>query len=170
MKTGNDSQSEERRNKMQKALRAAFFVGILATAAPSFAQVYFNFGIRLGPPQPLQQVIAPCPQVGWVWIPGYWSWNPGFDNYYWVRGYWTPPPSPYAQWIAPRWEQMGGRWLFSRGYWADRDRWGYRGGNEYRGYWGGRGGWGHRGHLERGGHREDNGHHDGKARRRGWGH
>jgi WXXGXW repeat (2 copies) len=56
----------------------------LAISATSNAQV--GIAIAIGPPalsvyeQPL------CPSDGYIWAPGYWAYDYGESDYYWVPG------------------------------------------------------------------------------------
>lgn len=102
---------------MKTALKTGFFVAMLMTAAPAFSQVYVGLGIRIGPPPVRKEVVVACPHPGWVWVAGYWRWRARAHRYLWVKGYWVRPPRPYAVWVAPRWEQRHGEWIFFRGRW-----------------------------------------------------
>jgi WXXGXW repeat (2 copies) len=57
-------------------------------AAPSLARVGGVVG--LAPPAPVVEVAPPPPAPGYVWQPGYWSWNG--VQYVWVPGVYVVPP------------------------------------------------------------------------------
>ena len=43
---------------MKTILKLAFVAGILASASPSFGQLYIGLGVRVGPPPPPREVVA----------------------------------------------------------------------------------------------------------------
>lgn len=74
----------------------------------------------------------PCPQDGYVWIPGYWadkSGDLGGGDYYWVPGAWVQPPGTGVLWTPGYWSYAGGRFLFHTGYWGPHV--GFYGGIDY---------------------------------------
>ena len=74
------------------------------------------FRLRLPPVLPVYDQ-PPCPEDGYLWVPGYWAYED--DDYYWVPGVWVEPP-------------RSGDILWTPGYWAFTDG-GY---NWHGGYWG----------------------------------
>ena len=68
----------------------------------------------------------PCPQEGWLWVPGYWAYD---DGYYWVPGQWMPAPYVGALWTPPWWGWENGMYVFHDGYWGNEV--GYYGGVDY---------------------------------------
>ncbi len=106
---------------MKTILKLAFVAGILASASPSFGQLYIGLGVRVGPPPPPREVVAARPpHCGWAWVPGRYDWRPKRHRYVWVKGYWARPPRPHAVWTAGHWEQRNGEWVFFEGKWEDR--------------------------------------------------
>jgi hypothetical protein len=103
------------------------FLGLLLSLAPasSFAGVLISVGIA-PPPLPIYEQ-PPCPEPGWMWTPGYWSYGPG--GYYWVPGSWVPAPYVGALWTPPYWGWSGGLYVFHPGYWGRHV--GYYGGINY---------------------------------------
>jgi hypothetical protein len=94
------------------------------------------------PPPPLPYYEQPrCPGPGYIWTPGYWSYN-GDGGYYWVPGTWAQPPQQDVYWTPGFWAWSGNAYVFRTGYWGPRV--GYYGGVNYghgydgRGYEGGR--------------------------------
>lgn len=91
------------------ALAALLAVGILP--AVSNAQVY----VRIGPPPPVVEHYGPPPHRGWVWQPGYHTWDG--HRYVWRAGVWVAPPRPHAVWVAPHWAHRRGGWVLVEGHW-----------------------------------------------------
>jgi len=103
--------------------RLSLFVSLLLAlvmlAAPiaSPAQVSVGVSVTFGPPllpvyaQPL------CPGPGFVWIPGYWAWDPA-SGYYWVPGLWVLAPFVGALWTPGYWAWNNGVYIWYEGYWG----------------------------------------------------
>ena len=91
------------------------------------------------PPLPVYDQ-PPIPEPGYLWTPGYWSYNS--VDYYWVPGTWVEPPQPGLLWTPGYWGFVGGTYVFNRGYWGSHV--GFYGGIPYgfgyggSGYQGGR--------------------------------
>lgn len=79
------------------------------------------------PPILLNDVQPPCPDDGYLWTPGYWSWGGG--GYYWVPGAWMQPPRFGVLWTPGYWGFAGAVYVFHRGYWGPHI--GYYGGINY---------------------------------------
>lgn len=111
---------------------------LLSLATPLRAEVRIAVGFA-PPPLPVY-VQPPCPQEGFIWIPGYWAWNAG--DYYWVPGTWVMAPQAGYLWTPPYWGWDGVSFVFYEGYWGPHV--GFYGGINYgygyfgRGYDGGR--------------------------------
>jgi hypothetical protein len=58
----------------------------------------------------------PCPEDGYLWTPGYWSWANG--GYFWVPGTWVQPPRVGVLWTPGYWGFVGGVYAFHAGYWG----------------------------------------------------
>jgi len=53
-----------------------------------------------------------------MWTPGYWAWDPGAGDYYWVPGTWLLAPQVGYLWTPPWWGWEGGRFWFHDGWWG----------------------------------------------------
>ncbi len=78
-------------------------VGIFVTIAPPPIPVY---------EQPI------CPGDGYLWTPGYWAWDDGINDYYWVPGTWVMAPEVGFLWTPGYWGWEGGRYRWWDGYWG----------------------------------------------------
>jgi YXWGXW repeat-containing protein len=69
------------------------------------------------PPPPLPVYEQPViPGDGYLWMPGYWSWND--EGYFWVPGTWVEPPQAGLLWTPGYWGFDGGVYGFRQGYWG----------------------------------------------------
>jgi hypothetical protein len=69
------------------------------------------------PPPPLPDYEQPpCPEEGYLWTPGYWSYSAG--GYFWVPGTWVEPPRVGVLWTPGYWGFVGGVYAFNPGYWG----------------------------------------------------
>jgi YXWGXW repeat-containing protein len=80
---------------------------------PGLARVGVVVGIA--PPAPAIEVVPAPPAPGYVWQPGYWSWNG--VQYVWVPGVYVAPPFVHAVWVPGRWVRHGGGWVWAAGHW-----------------------------------------------------
>jgi hypothetical protein len=93
-----------------------FSLVLLCLSAASFAQV--RVAISIAPPllpvyeQPL------CPGDGYIWTPGYWAWDDGVGDYYWVPGTWVMAPEVGFLWTPAYWGWGGSSFVFYDGYWG----------------------------------------------------
>jgi hypothetical protein len=69
------------------------------------------------PPAPRYESRLYSPGRDYVFVSGYWSWTG--REYSWIPGHYESRRSGY-RYVAPRWEQDGGRWVKRDGYWAQR--------------------------------------------------
>ena len=93
--------------------------------ASSFAGVFIS--VNFAPPLLPVYDQPPCPEDGWMWIPGYWAY--GEDGYYWVPGTWVPAPYEGALWTPGYWGWGNSLYIWHPGYWGDHV--GYYGGVNY---------------------------------------
>ena len=80
-------------------------------ATPAEPQVVI---VQTAPP-PLRTELVPAPREGYVWAPGYWSWDG--TGYTWVDGRMVPE-QPGVVYVAPRWEAANGGYAFHGERWA----------------------------------------------------
>lgn len=116
-----------------------FGLGGALSVAPVAAQAQIGISINVGfppPPLPIYEQ-PPIPDYGYIWAPGYWAFDEGIGDYYWVPGTWVLPPRIGLLWTPGYWGWNGGRYLFNQGYWG-RDV-GYYGGIDYGYGYGGEG-------------------------------
>jgi WXXGXW repeat (2 copies) len=97
-------------------------------APPPEPAAYTNEAQATEPPPPLPVYEQPpCPQVGYLWTPGYWHWGPA--GYFWVPGTWVAPPAVGVLWTPGYWAMTGAVFVFHAGYWGPHV--GYYGGVNY---------------------------------------
>ena len=86
--------------------------------APAPAPVAYNNDAQVTeapPPLPAYDQ-PPCPQVGYIWTPGYWRFGPA--GYFWVPGTWVAPPAVGLLWTPGYWALAGAVFVFHAGYWG----------------------------------------------------
>ena len=119
--------------------------GVLGTPAPSSAQMAIGISVTIAPP-PLPVYAQPvCPGPGFIWVPGYWAWDPDF-GYYWVPGTWVIAPFTGALWTPGDWGWSNCFYVWNAGYWGPvvgfyggiNYGFGYTGYGYEGGYWRGR--------------------------------
>ena len=103
-------------NKKQSLRWLIFAVVFLSLSAASFGQLAVGVSVRFGPP-PLPIYTQPvCPGAGYMWTPGYWSWDDD-DGYYWVPGTWVMAPVGML-WTPGYWGWNDGYYMWNAGYWG----------------------------------------------------
>ena len=114
--------------RLLRALLPALVLAALA-ALPGIAAagVFIGVSVNFAPPPLPVYVQPPCPQPGYLWVPGYWAWNDG--AYYWVPGTWVLPPRVGLLWTPGYWGWNDGVYLWHAGYWGPRV--GFYGGVRY---------------------------------------
>jgi hypothetical protein len=105
---------------MPHAVRGAL-AAVLLTALQSIphsasADVAIGVSINLAPPVLPVYVQPACPDVGYIWTPGYWAY--GDEGYYWVPGTWVQPPTVGLLWTPGYWGFVGGAYAWHAGYWG----------------------------------------------------
>ena len=132
------------RPRFLRHLLPVLVLAALPTVSP--AGMFIGVSVNLPPPPLPLYAQPPCPQAGYIWVPGYWAWGP--YGYYWVPGTWVLPPEVGLLWTPGWWgwdvDRDDYRW--HSGYWGPRV--GFYGGIDYGygydgagfdgGYWRGR--------------------------------
>jgi hypothetical protein len=91
---------------------------LLAIPAASFAQIRVGVAITVGPPAlPIYEQPI-CPGDGYLWTPGYWAWDDGFGDYYWVPGTWVLAPEAGFLWTPGYWGWRDGGFFWNEGFWG----------------------------------------------------
>jgi hypothetical protein len=72
------------------------------------------------PPGPVEEVPPDQRPEGAnvQWIPGYWAWDDGRNDFVWVSGLWRDVP-PGRQWVPGYWTQAEGGYSWVPGAWVD---------------------------------------------------
>ncbi len=93
---------------------------VIVLAAPATSQAGIAIGISVGfAPPALPIYVQPlCPGPGYIWIPGYWAWDPDIGDYYWVPGVWVLAPFVGALWTPGYWGWSDGVYGWYDGYWG----------------------------------------------------
>jgi hypothetical protein len=92
-------------------------IAMLAAPASSSAQIAVGISVSFGPPA-LPLYSQPfCPGSGYIWMPGYWAWDPDF-GYFWVPGTWVMAPFAGALWTPGYWAFADGFYVWNEGYWG----------------------------------------------------
>jgi hypothetical protein len=83
-----------------------------ASAAPPRGRVY----VRVGPPAPIVETRIVAPGRGYVWVPGFHTWDG--RAYRWRAGRWERGPRANARWVPARWihDRRHG-WYLVEGRW-----------------------------------------------------
>ena len=108
-------------------LPALVLAALMALPSITRAGVFIGVSVDLAPPPLPVYVQPPCPQPGYIWVPGYWAWNDG--AYYWVPGTWVLPPRVGLLWTPGYWGWDDGVYVWHAGYWGPRV--GFYGGVRY---------------------------------------
>ena len=82
-----------------------------ASAGPRRSRVY----VRVGPPAPIVETRVVAPGPGYVWIPGYHTWDG--RAYVWRPGHWDRGPRASARWVPARWVHDRRGWYLVEGHW-----------------------------------------------------
>jgi hypothetical protein len=128
-------------------MKRALYISTLALMAlvlcrPASAQINIGIGtggvgisVGFAPPAIPEYEQPPCPEDGYIWVPGYWAWDDDDADYYWVPGTWVTPPQQGLLYTPAYWGWENGAYIFHDGYWANEV--GFYGGVNYGyGYYG----------------------------------
>jgi WXXGXW repeat (2 copies) len=115
-------------------------ISVTADSRTAHAQI-IGVNITIAPPELPVYDQPPLPDVGYIWIPGYWAWGP--EGYYWVPGYWELPPAVGLLWTPGYWGWHDGYYAWNEGYWGPQIGFyggvnygfGYTGTGYYGGHW-----------------------------------
>jgi len=58
-------------------------LAVAAATMPAVSEARVSFDRSIAPPAPLVEAV-PAPRPGYVWAPGYWTWQG--DRYNWIAG------------------------------------------------------------------------------------
>src|SRR6202140_690006 len=109
--------SEEGEHRMRNLIRGLIAaVSLAALPVISDAGVLIGVSVNIAPPALPVYVQPPCPEPGYIWIPGYWAWAD--EDYYWVPGTWALAPSVGLLWTPGYWGWQSGVYLWNGGYWG----------------------------------------------------
>jgi hypothetical protein len=100
-----------------------------AMIAPVLAHAQISIAVNIEPPALPVYVQPPIPGDGYMWTPGYWSWDGDANDYYWVPGTWVSAPYVGALWTPGYWGWNNGAYAWNGGYWGTHI--GYYGGINY---------------------------------------
>lgn len=93
-------------------------LALAALPAISSAGVFIGVSVNIAPPPLPVYVQPPCPEPGYLWVPGYWAWNDDDDAYYWVPGTWVLPPQVGFLWTPGYWGWDDDAYEWHAGYWG----------------------------------------------------
>lgn len=93
---------------------SGFVVALVLLAAPLAAQAQVSLDVTIAPPAPRYEA-RPPPRPGYVWAPGFWSYQGGRQA--WVAGHWIAARPGY-RWVPDTWAQNGPRWHYVPGHWV----------------------------------------------------
>src|SRR5437870_2010158 len=71
--------------------------------------------VRVGPPAPIVESRLVAPGPGYLWLPGYYSWDG--RGYGWVPGRWDRAPTARASWVPAHWVRTRRGWYLVEGRW-----------------------------------------------------
>jgi WXXGXW repeat (2 copies) len=101
---------------MRSLYRLLLALAVMTMCAQAFAQVVISVGFA-PPALPVYEQPV-CPAEGYMWVPGYWAYDPDYQDYYWVPGTWVLAPEPGLLWTPPYWGWNGTAFVFYDGYWG----------------------------------------------------
>lgn len=100
---------------MKRIFQLMFIAVVIATfATVSFGAVFVS--VAIAPPLLPVYTQPVCPDVGYIWVPGYWAY--GQFGYYWVPGTWVLAPFVGALWTPGYWGWGNGAYLWHEGFWG----------------------------------------------------
>jgi hypothetical protein len=97
--------------------RAMLVALVLGTGAawPLAAQAQVSLDVTIGTPPPAARVeVVPAPRHGYVWAPGFWSWDG--HHHVWHEGYWERE-HPGERFVPAAWVNGPHGWHFAPAHW-----------------------------------------------------
>ena len=91
-------------------------LALAVSLIPTASQAGVLVSITVAPPILPVYVQPICPEVGFLWTPGYWAY--GEAGYFWVPGVWMRPPNVGLLWTPGYWGWGGGVYAWNAGYWG----------------------------------------------------
>ena len=95
------------------ALVAALACASIALPLGAVAQVSLDIVIHT-PPPPVRVEVVPAPRPGFVWAPGYWTWDG--HHHIWSAGHWEAE-RPDHHFVPAQWVDTPGGWRFIPAHW-----------------------------------------------------
>jgi hypothetical protein len=99
----------------------AYVAAVIAVSAAAFAplqssaQINVSIVVPVAPPAIIVEA-APPPRVGYIWVPGYWSWSG--HGHVWSEGGWEQVRDGH-RYQRPEWRRDGDKWRFREGGWKE---------------------------------------------------
>lgn len=100
------------------SLLSALLLSLLAAGTVERAHAGLFVSITVAPPPLVVYDQPPLPGPGYIWTPGYWSWDDDSGDYYWVPGAWVLAPEPGLLWTPGYWGWRDGVYVWNAGYWG----------------------------------------------------
>ncbi len=105
-------------------LALAVPLGLAGVVVPHTATAQVSVDIVIGtPPPPMRVEVVPAPRVGYIWAPGFWSWDG--HRHVWFAGGWEAERADH-NFVAARWVDGPGGWHFVPAHWEHHDHWEHR--------------------------------------------
>jgi hypothetical protein len=92
---------------------AVLALAVAAATMPAVSEARVSFDLSIAPPAPLVEGV-PAPRPGYVWAPGYWTWQG--ERYNWIAGSWMKERPGY-RWEPHRWVEHDSHWQLQHGHW-----------------------------------------------------
>ncbi len=96
---------------MKKSI--ALFLLVIAMCASCASRTVY---LRNAPPARKAEIQSPRPGKNFIWVNGYWQWNPRNKSYVWISGYWKPV-KPGRKWENGYWKKTPRGWIWIKGSW-----------------------------------------------------
>jgi hypothetical protein len=108
--------SDEGDRMTLKTVVSGAILALAIAVLPVATQAGVIVSITVAPPVLPVYVQPVCPEVGYLWTPGYWAY--GDAGYYWVPGVWMAPPQVGYLWTPGYWGWNSGVYAWNAGYWG----------------------------------------------------